>query len=632
MIQAQICGIVLVLVIIILCMIQRKIDLRAQKLFRITLFMVLISIVLDASSILVIQKAQGDFRLFEKGVCKAYLASILGIGYCSLLYLTVELDAVSNKILRLEKYAAVYTGAGVLCIVLFPIYCHVEKSSIYTYGPSVQATYAFAIGFIFFITGILIRCKAYIHRRRRIVGLVWMGIWIAAALIQMFRNEFLLVGYASAIGVGILFMRLENPEGYLDRKTGLFNQQALQMYIKQNYGRYGNFSMMIVSINDGGYAGSPFEEGQSTELLGMISSYMDTIEKTVVFKNPGWEYTLLFHDEQSMTETSEKIIEKFRSPWKMKGKKIYINIRIFQVPDCFVVQDAEKLLELAHFFVSEGKKYSNRQVMVMDQSWVAHVQMKVEIGQQVEQAIEEDRIQVYYQPIYSLQKGCYVSAEALVRIVNRDGSIMPPSQFIPVAEKNGAISQLGDIVFYKVCKFIKEEKLEEKGIQYLEINLSAVQCVQRDLAERFIQIMQKMNVNPAMINLEITESAHVNSKEILLKNMEKLQAFGVTFSLDDFGTGYSNLNYILELPVQIVKFDRKMTMSYMQSEKGEKIMEAAIRMIQAMQMHIVAEGVEEKEQLDRLEQLNIDYIQGFYFSKPVPEQEFLRVLEHSRES
>ena len=174
--------------------------------------------------------------------------------------------------------------------------------------------------------------------------------------------------------------------------------------------------------------------------------------------------------------------------------------------------------------------------------------------------------------------------------------------------------------------------MREKGIQYLEINLSAVQCVQVDLAERLIQIMKETKVDPSMINLEITESATIKSKEILLQNIEKLQEYGVSFSLDDFGTGYSNLNYILELPVQIVKFDRKMTMSYFDSEKGRMIMEAAIHMVKAMQIHTVAEGVEQKEQLDKLEQLKIDYIQGFYFSKPLPEAEFLALLQRSREN
>ncbi len=591
-IQAQICGIVLVLVIMTLCLLQRKIDLRAQKLFRINLLIVLVSIVLDAYSIILIQRAEGVYGLHEYVVCKSYLMTLVIGAYTSFLYLTVELEAVSKKMQRIKRYAAVFGILGCLCIAVLPISFYLDESSAYTYGPSVNITYFFSITFITFNIVILIRCKGYIHHRRRIAGLVWMAIWIIAALIQLFHNELLLVGYASAIGVGILFMRLENPEGYLDRKTGLLNQQALCMYMQQNYARYGNFSMMVISMDDGSYADTPFEEKQRSKLTEMMSGYLDSMEKTVVFKNSGWEYTLLFREQNSMAEISEKILQRFRTPWNVEGKNVYMNIRLFQVPDCLVVPDIEKLLELTGLFVSDGKKYSSQSIMVMDQEWIEQVQTNVKIGQYIDEAIEEDRIQVFYQPIYSTRKGCFVSAEALVRIRNRDGSFMAPAQFIPVAEKNGAILQLGEIVFRKVCQLLQKENLKEKGIQYLEINLSAVQCVQLDLAERFIKIMEETKVDPAMINLEITESATVRSKEILLQNMEKLQAYGVSFSLDDFETGYSNLNYILELPVQIVKFDRKMTMSYFDSEKGKMIMEAAIHMIKAMQIHTVAEGVE----------------------------------------
>ncbi len=628
-IQAQICGIVLVLVILTLYFLQRKIDLKAQKLFKMNLLVVLVSIMLDANSIIMIQKADGIYELPQRIACKIYLMSLVIGALTSFLYLTVELEDTEDtfkKMTKIKRGAVGFAVIGCLGIGILPISFYLDEMSIYTYGLSVYTTYFFSMGFIILNIVILLWSKGYINPRRRMAGLVWMVIWIVAAFIQLMHNELLLVGYASAIGVGILFMCLENPAGYLERRTGLLNQQALRMYMQQKYAKYGKFSMMVVSMGDGSYVDTSFEENQWSKILETVSKYLDSIEQTVVFKNEGWEYTLLFRDEKSMEEVSEKILQRFKSFWKVSGKNVYINIRLFQVPDCFVVKDTEKLLEFTRFFVSEGKKYSNHNIMIMDKAWVDKVQENVEIGQQIGEAIEEDRVQVFYQPIYSTRKQCYVSAEALVRIRNNDGSFMLPAQFIPVAEKNGSILQLGEIVFQKVCTLLKEAKLKEKGIQYVEINLSAVQCVQEELAERFIKIMKETGVDPTMINLEITESATVKSKEILLQNMEKLQAYGVSFSLDDFGTGYSNLNYILELPVQIVKFDRKMTMSYFDSEKGKMIMEAAIGMIKGMQMHTVAEGVEEKHQLDKLEQLNIDYIQGFYFSKPLPEEEFLELL------
>jgi EAL domain-containing protein (putative c-di-GMP-specific phosphodiesterase class I) len=132
-----------------------------------------------------------------------------------------------------------------------------------------------------------------------------------------------------------------------------------------------------------------------------------------------------------------------------------------------------------------------------------------------------------------------------------------------------------------------------------------------------------------MINLEVTESASIRRRNVLIQNMEKLIEYGVSFSLDDFGNGESNLNYIVDMPVEIVKFDRDMTKSYFDNSKGRLVMETVTRMILNLGLKIVSEGVETEEQLETMKQLGVQYIQGFYFSKPLPQDEFIRfVKEH----
>ena len=139
--------------------------------------------------------------------------------------------------------------------------------------------------------------------------------------------------------------------------------------------------------------------------------------------------------------------------------------------------------------------------------------------------------------------------------------------------------------------------------------------------------MHILHIEPEHINLEITESASVSARNILLDNMNVLIGRGVHFSLDDFGTGQSNLNYIVEMPVHIVKFDRDMTNAYFENRKAKYVMDAAMHMIQGMDLSIVAEGIETEEQLRTMENLGIQYIQGYYFSKPLSEQHFLEFIK-----
>jgi EAL domain-containing protein (putative c-di-GMP-specific phosphodiesterase class I) len=244
-------------------------------------------------------------------------------------------------------------------------------------------------------------------------------------------------------------------------------------------------------------------------------------------------------------------------------------------------------------------------------------------------ALKEDRVEVFLQPIYSVEQERFVSAEALARIRNADGSILPPGQFIPVAEETGLVDQLGERVFEKVCQFIQRERMWELGLEYIEVNLSVIQCESHTLAARYQAIMEQYGIKPSMINLEVTESASIRRRNVLMYNMDKMIKYGVSFSLDDFGNGESNLNYIVEMPVEIVKFDRDMTKSYFENSKGKLVMETATRMILDLGLKIVSEGVETEEQLETMKKLGVQYIQGYYFSKPLPEDEFVRfVKEH----
>ena len=269
---------------------------------------------------------------------------------------------------------------------------------------------------------------------------------------------------------------------------------------------------------------------------------------------------------------------------------------------------------------------SESYILTLDEKTIAQKREREKMLETIILAMNEDRVEVFYQPIYSTSKKKFVSAEALVRIRRPDGSIIPPGLFIPIAEETGLIGKIGEIVFEKTCRFIKENDIEKYGLEYIEVNLSVVQCENKSLAEEYINIMKKYNLPPKYINLEITESAAIARKNILLENMRKLINYGVEFSLDDFGNGQSNLNYIVDMPVQIVKFDHDMTQAYFETEKAQFVLEAATNMIHDMQLKTVAEGVETAEQLAVLEDLGIDYIQGYYFSKPIESNAFIEFI------
>ena len=217
-----------------------------------------------------------------------------------------------------------------------------------------------------------------------------------------------------------------------------------------------------------------------------------------------------------------------------------------------------------------------------------------------------------------------------MRIRQKDGSFLSPGVFIPVAENNGQIVELGERIFNLVCKFVHENDLEAMGIHYIEVNLSVIQCQMENLADRLISIASEYQINPAQINLEITETGVVSARTVLLNNMKKLMDVGFTFSLDDFGKGESNLMYVVEMPVSIVKLDYDMSKAYFNTEKARHVVKAVVGMAHELQLKMVAEGIETEDELVAMQKEGIDYIQGYCYSKPIPVKEFIAfVRQHN---
>ena len=240
------------------------------------------------------------------------------------------------------------------------------------------------------------------------------------------------------------------------------------------------------------------------------------------------------------------------------------------------------------------------------------------------EALMENRVEVFYQPIFSVKDKKFNCAEALVRIRDENGQIVPPGKFIGIAEKKGLIIRLGECVFEQVCKFLVEENPVQYGVEYIEVNLSVLQCGYEQLSDDFINIMNKYKVDPSMIVLEITESASIKEKNILLKNMEKLRSVGVRFALDDFGTGYSNLFYLKYFTVDFIKVDKMFTQDLEGCKQSRYIIEAILELSRKLNIKTIVEGVETMELVNKLMLLGVDYFQGYYFGQAIELCSFIR--------
>ena len=624
-IEVQTCGLVIDLVLIYFYLKHDRVGLYSERLFGISLFANTACIILDILSIFGIVYEEYTKPIVTEAFCKAYVISLVLCAYLAFVYSYTD-------ILHLRKNTAFNYSHRTICVIgvvliaILPISWVCNDHKMYSYGPSVQTTYIFAP---LFILSSLIFTFVYAkqmnpHRRKAVRA--WMLIEMIAAGIQLVFPNLLLVGFGSSLGMIVLYAELENPEVYLDRISGCFSIATLDQYINQCFLTHKKFSMILICINEDMHA----NQEELNRILVEISEFLHSFPSAKLFRGQGNHFDLVYRERPGNTQEIESALnldvirKRFEEPW---AGDHYLSPVFLYIKDSGIAETQEELSSICDYYKNEISTKS-KTVFLTEESG-SHIKEVNSMIQEIKKAIENDKVEVFYQPIYSIKEGKFVSAEALARLRDDTGNIIMPGRFIPVAEKYGLIEQIGERVFRKTCLALTSTNMRELGIRYVEVNLSIAQCENTKLASTYQKIMDEHSLSPNHINLEITESSALTNRGAMLDNMNSLISLGCEFSLDDFGTGESNLNYIMDMPVHIVKFDRSMTQEYFKSERAKIVMDATIRMIQQLGLRIVAEGIETKEQLDTMAALGIDYIQGYYFSKPLPQNEFLGYIANN---
>lgn len=614
----QVCGIVNLIVLIIFYLAQKKLYLKTEKSFLGMLFITLLTHGLDILSLYAIKERDTLPSSVVEILCKLYLVSLIVIVMAVYSYISQDVFRKKTEYYRGTLLYNVLTIIGIEGVMFLPISIFDDGKWVHTYGPATTATY---ITVLYGFVNITFRAVAYrkrINRDRLVAVLIWMGLWSMAASLQFVFKGLLVVSFAASVGMMILYIKLEDPGMNINKESGLYNQNALLEYIKQKCDRGKNFALVLFRLDNAmnQMQGLKFNWAQAGSLL--------RCKEAITFRSSEDEGILIFQEASQAEAWLDKILEVIHNASDNNARCLRKALWV-RLDSTSIFENTDELLDFLRFvevsqYLDADRKRSKR--IVVDETVLAEMHREKEIERLIEEALKEDRVEVFYQPIYSIKEDKFTTAEALVRIRDEERNLVPPGLFIPIAEKNGKILTLGNSILEKVCRFIREREPQKLGMDYIEVNLSVVQCADEKLASSFIAMLNEYEIAPDRINFEITESAELKRRDIFKANLEALQEYGISFSLDDFGTGHSNLNYIVEMPVEIVKFDRDMTNAFFVEEKARVIMETAINMIHDMGLKVVVEGIETREQFEKMKELGVDYIQGFFFSRPVPQDEF----------
>ena len=308
-----------------------------------------------------------------------------------------------------------------------------------------------------------------------------------------------------------------------------------------------------------------------------------------------------------------------------KEVTITVSIGVAEYPEC--TKDALELINCAEIVMFKAKHSQKNGVQYYDSPIIQEFIDKINIEHKIEKALREQGFFMCYQPQYSTEDKKLRGVEALVRWKDEDGKVISPATFIPVAEKNGSILQLGDWILEKsISDFSKWLNRYHFNDITLAINISALQFKNKDFVKTLVQVLKRYDMPPSMIELEITESVFIDDMNDVIEKMNILKDMGFRFSMDDFGTGFSSLSYLRRLPIDTLKIDKSFIDSVVTDNSTRTIAETIVDMGKKLGFNTIAEGVEEKVQFDILKDIGCDNIQGYYMGKPMVSEKIEELL------
>ena len=478
---------------------------------------------------------------------------------------------------------------------------------------------------------ILLRKEA--TRSQRYTVYFYIAMCVAAALIQGMNTSLVVIGFVAAVSTMMVFLSLVNPTNYFDKEMDLMNLAAFRDVFDQY--KFKNKPFRIIGIQMIGirFLIETIGLENKQEILRKFSIKLrNACGKYQLYRVSGSRIYVYIPDDDEIEQHIVKEIQKVFEESILMGDfriSLTVHIALYKYPDdANEKADVEDLIRstLASIYDEEPGT-----VVHVEKKILAKKSRELQILQVMKKAVRRGDFYVVYQPIYSFEQKRFTTAEALVRLENDELGEVSPEEFIPIAEQNGMILQIGEFVFETVCRFVLHHKIWEKGIEYIHVNLSVIQCMQEKLADQLFRIMDLYNLDYRYINLEVTESAAIASSDVLMDNMARLIERNMNFSLDDFGTGFSNTATLIKYPFHTIKLDKGMVWEAMHNKKAEIILKNTIEMVKMLDMEIVAEGAESPEQVEKLNEMGVDFVQGFYYSKPISRDDFLQLLNDDTE-
>ena len=414
-----------------------------------------------------------------------------------------------------------------------------------------------------------------------------------------------------------------------DRLTGLYTKEYFYRKVRKRLDEYPEreFSLLCCNIENFRLYNDTFGREAGDRLLKEAARIF---RKRVSEDSICCRYTadrfICLTDKETEIKGRERFIRSRRISRSELTSNLPVKLGVYEIKDRSV--PVEMMCDRAIWVVDTIKGKYGQYVAVYDDKIRDIVLHEQAITDAMEAALDENQFTVYFQPKHILNNDGMVGAEALVRWIHPKWGFMSPCEFIPLFEKNGFIRRLDEYVWERVCEKLSEWKRKGYLLVPVSVNVSRADIYQVNLVEYFCRLVEKYDIDPSYLHLEITESAYTENPEQIINTVEELRNKGFIIEMDDFGSGYSSLNMLSQMSLDILKLDMKFIRYEMSKPMELSLLNDVINMAHRLHLKVVAEGVETAEQKDRLKSMNCDYAQGYFYAKPTLSQDFEKLLQH----
>ena len=425
----------------------------------------------------------------------------------------------------------------------------------------------------------------------------------------------------------ILFISFQSSRIETDGLTGIGNRNSFFAELSLRVAGRQQFQIVLLSLQQFVTINQRFGHQRGDAFLYEVARYLDGLcRQARAFRFGNVEFAVVFpwRGETEATDNLQKLRERFQRNWRLGEVETRLTARFAELictgqswSPTQIIEGLEYGLRLAKAGPEDTVRFNERTAALLEKE-----RMLVNI---MRRSVLEQRFQVWYQPIYDCRSGAFTSAEALLRLQDYEGNMISPAEFIPLAEETGLIGELSWIVLEGTCRLLGSGRVPD--LRSVSINLSMQQFAEQELISRIVDSLDRNGVSHDRLKVEITERVLLQDMDRMRTAMAEMASRDIHFYLDDFGTGYSNLSCVLDLPFECVKLDQSLVAEFPDDQRADLLVRTLVCLFHNMGLQVMAEGVEAVPQAETLARYGADWIQGYYYARPMPESELIPFLK-----